>query len=296
MNPRTDQAESIFGEERVLVLGAGGWLGSEFRTLLSPEIATMLVGTGRTAEFPAWNPQEVRAFAPTVVANFAFHLPARWEKMGAQGFLEGNHRATRQLLDAIGLPSVKQVLALSSGSAVSMPRMRESPGLAAYSRLKRDEEDALRGGLRPGQDYVLARGYSLSGIPPGICTYAFCGMVTQALTGRISVESRQPTWRRYISASDFLQVCSILLERGYSGTVESGGELVEMRDLADSIALECPQSVRVDSSAWDTLEPSVYASDNRSWEEACREVGFTPMDLTDQIRAAITLVKGSSSA
>ena len=114
--------------------------------------------------------------------------------------------------------------------------------------------------------------------------YAFSGFILQAHSGRIDITAQQPVFRRYVSVEDLLTVCVTRLLDGWTGTIDSGGELIEMGEFAARVAaLVSPGSI-IERAEMARTEPLIYASDNVSWREACSRIGFVPSDLDEQIR------------
>ena len=153
-----------------------------------------------------------------------------------------------------------------------------------YRELKLAEEDTILSSTFV-ERCVMIRAFSVSG--PFVRTpekYAFSDMITQGLSGRIEVHSDRPTYRRYCSVADLLAVALARASRLGGGLVESGGPLIEMRELASLVAALTSPEPKVSLTEWSSQQPSEYASDDQSWTLACSEVGFEPMGLQQQVR------------
>ena len=277
---------SLGSEDRVLVLGASGWLGRTFLSLLPSEVPTVAVG-GVANPLTPWSVDLVERFEPTVVANFAFLTPSRLEELGAERYTATNRHLTARLLHTLALPTVRFGLTVSSGAAASGVRDHQSPSVAHYGSLKAEEEEAALQHVAAERSVVVARAYSLSG---GLVTrpwdYAFSSFILQARTGHIAVESSGLVWRRYTAAADFLAVATARGLAGWSGILESGGELIEMGALAQRIADLVNPGAAVERRLGPGVEPATYASDGTSWIEACRRADYDPLTLDEQILAA----------
>lgn len=265
--------------DRVLVLGATGWFGQTLLSMLDPSQVVLLVSSSTRDRYVAWDAALVRGFKPTVVANFAFLTRERVESDGEEQFTSVNAQLTEQFLLAAALPSVRAALTVSSGAAVSEP-------LSPYGRMKLAEESAALELVTPDRAVVVGRAYSVSG---GYVRrphdYAFSNLILQAAKGQVQVVADRPVLRRYVSVDDFLTVCLGRAVSGWSGVIDSGGELVEMGNLAERIVRVVNPSASVTRASQSSSKPSVYASDDGTWRAACTALGFLPADLESQIRA-----------
>jgi nucleoside-diphosphate-sugar epimerase len=274
--------DSLTMQDRVLVLGASGWFGRTFLRLLAPKIPVMTCASAIRDHYVTWDDDQVQNFNPTVVANFAFLTRDRISEVGIQRFIEVNSSLTKNFIKAAQLPSVKAALTVSSGAAVAFPLdMETNP----YGVLKKREEDAALDLVTERRSVVVARAWSVSG--PDVRTprkYAFSDLVLQAKSGVIQVNASQPVFRRYVGVEDFLEVSMARLLSGWSGTIDSGGELIEVGELADRIRSIVNPQASISRLEQTSTEPSIYASDDVSWREACGEAGINPSEIDEQIR------------
>jgi nucleoside-diphosphate-sugar epimerase len=270
-------------QDRVLVLGASGWFGRTFLRILDPQIPVMACASAIRDHYVTWDDDQVQNFNPTVVANFAFLTRDRISEVGIQRFIEVNSSLTKNFIKAAQLPSVKAALTVSSGAAVAFPLdMATNP----YGVLKKREEDAAMDLVTERRSVVVARAWSVSG--PDVRTprkYAFSDLVLQAKSGAIQVNASQPVLRRYVGVDDFLEVSMARLLSGWSGTIDSGGELVEIGELAERVRSIVNPQASISRVEQTSTEPSIYASDDISWRESYGEVGINTSDIDEQIRA-----------
>lgn len=279
--------------DRILVLGAGGWFGSTLLDLLArvvPASRVLAVASsvrqhdvaGVRWELQQFDRATVAAFTPTVVVNFAALTRERVAIDGVEIFTATNRDLTAKFLQAAGLPSVRAALTVSSGAAVAQP---DHP----YGRLKAEEETAALGLVTKSRAVVVARAYSLSG--PFVRRphdYAFSDFVLQAKTGTIHIHATRPVYRRYIDVGEYLAVSLWHALDEWSGTIESGGELVEIGELARLVAGAANPPAQVVRPALISDEPAAYASDGASWAAACARTGFSAMSLATQISSSFS--------
>ena len=280
------------GEHRILILGAGGWFGStllhqlERATHIPDEHVLALASqprehriADRTWHLQTWNLPAIEAFAPTLVANFAYLTRERFDAENPDEYIQANTRLQEQFLQATQLPSVRMALTVSSGAAVAL-REESNP----YGRMKAQEEDEALALVTDQRSIVVARAWSVSGPfvrRPG--DYAFSDLILQARGGHIQIAADRPVFRRYIDVGDYLDVCLTRGLQGWSGVIDSGGPLVEMQELAEQIRDVVNPLAPLSRPPLRTKEPSTYASDDRSWQQACTQASFTPRSLSEQI-------------
>ncbi len=290
-------------QRRILVLGASGWLG---RTLVR-ELVTqgshdyMLVASSARQEvFGSLNYQvrifsmpEIRDFSPEVVINCAFLTKDRFKLHDVQEFIKINEILTSNFLDALSLPHVGLGVTISSGSS-TLPSA-DSIKLNPYGYLKRLEQEQL---LSLGSSTLtvgVARAWSLSGdLVTKPESYALSDFVWQALTtGQITVQAPSEVWRRYCDAAEFLKISLEAIITGRASIVDSGGPLVELRELADIVS-EVVGGVTVSNTSPVGIS-EIYASNGQQYEQLCKESGISIESLSSQIYRVTEGLRGRLS-
>lgn len=296
-------AGRLDARSRVLLLGAGGWFGTTFLDLLERSGCDArvlpLTGRARTAaaggrewELHGWDWRRVADFEPTLVVNCAFLTREKLPELGYDRYVGENVRLTGRFLHTLGLPSVRSAVTVSSGAAVDAATGVPDAETNPYGFLKWSEEATSRElAAEHGVALVVCRAWSVSGsLVQRPHDYAFSDLVCQAATGRLQVRSAHEVWRRYVGVDDLLAVCSALALDGWSGTVDSGGPLVEVGELAALVAGELAPGASVERPAMGDAAGDRYHSDDRSWQEACARLGFEPAPLGEQIRAVASVL------
>ena len=74
-----------------------------------------------------------------------------------------------------------------------------------------------------------------------------------------------------------------------SGVIETGGDLVEMAELAALIREVVNPGATIDRRPMLSNKPSIYASSDGSWDAACESLGFKAKTLLEQVRVAVAL-------
>lgn len=265
-------------DDRLLILGSSGWFGREFGALLERvNCPAEVLSVSGPSSGQAFDPDSLRTFNPTVVVNFAFLTRERVDSEGEQAFRRINTELTERFLHLAESPTVRLTMTVSSGAAVTQPHH-------PYGELKAAEETAALALAGATRAVVVLRAYSVSGAyvrrPRD---YAFSDLVLQARSGYVQVKADRPVFRRYVGIQDALEVSMKCGAAGASGVVETGGELVEVGDLAQRIVGVVNPAARVMRVDRISDEPSTYCSDNRSWEEWVSRSSVHPLNLEEQI-------------
>lgn len=263
--------------DRILVLGSSGWFGKEFLALLPADVPVLDV-PGPSSGIHVED-HEIADFAPTVIANFAFLTRERVDIEGVEAFQRINAQLTERFLRCAQLPSVRGVLTISSGAAITEP---DHP----YGQLKLAEERDALALSSSTRTVVVARTYSVSG--PFVRrprNYAFSDLIMQAMLGEMEVKASVPVFRRYCSVADTLAVSTRSLDAGRSGVFETGGPLVEMGELAEAVRAVVAPQARIHREWNSEADSRHYASDDISWQDWTTAVSLRPADLTEQITA-----------
>ncbi|NYI42444.1 NAD-dependent epimerase/dehydratase family protein [Demequina lutea] len=297
-------SRSLDADDRVLVLGASGWFGRTAVALLADvrcptffiaSTSKQIMVGGVQALCEPWDERAVRAFAPTVVLDFAFLTRDVVATMPLADYVAANEALTSKLLAAAGLPSVRRIVTISSGAAVYPDDALLHPMDAnPYGWLKRHAEDALAE-LAESRSLcaVVARAWSVSGaFVQKPASYALSDMITQANRGAIHIRATRPVYRRYVSVEDLLAVALASATTPGVLTIDSGGPLLEMGELAHVVARVVNPSATITRAEPDGSDPDRYYAASESWNGACRASGHTPNDIEGQVTIAAAGLRG----
>lgn len=206
---------------RVLVTGAGGWLGQAALELLADALGgdwrervcafgsdrrhwTLRDGTDvhqrSLAELPAL------PHAPSLLLHFAYLTREKATAMPAHVYIATNRELSRLAAECGAEVGVERAFATSSGAVHAALANSDDPDpMLLYGRLKLEDEALFeRFALAaPGRRAFVARLFNLSG-PYINKPYALASFIEQARHGRIEVRARHPVVRSYTSAANLL--------------------------------------------------------------------------------------------
>lgn len=287
-------AATALGRDRILVTGASGWFGRTVLDLLAPMRLPTLAIASRPRAIRigddeifcrAWDSSEVAEFAPTVVVDCAFLTKGRIAGMPLNDYIRVNRTLTDRMVFATQLPGVRLALTISSGASIHPHdaldgRIEDNP----YGYLKREADHRLvEAAAKSGAVPVVARAWSVSGAhvqePDG---RALASMIRSASAGAIHISSTGPVYRRYVLADELLAL-GIAEGRVGPATIDSGGPLVEMAELAERVAAVVRPDAVITRGELDSRQPDRYHSDGRTWDRLCRKWGLASAPLDRQI-------------
>ena len=285
------------GFSRILVLGGAGWFGRTALAMLWQRASEVLVvgSYERTVaigslEIPikAWDQSLIAAYKPDLVLDFAFLTRDFEQTLGTKKFRAINDVLSDRLLGLAHMASVQKILTVSSGATIVQKGGSAASPLDSYGQQKLALETSLSDAATlTGTEVAVARAWSVSGgHVQKYQNYAFSDFIHSAVNhGFVRLRAKSLVTRRYCAVEDFLAVVMANSQGRSWLEVDSGGELVELGDLASLIAQEVGAgSVSVVSNPRDVNLNDSYHSDNASWAGACSSARFEPLTLVEQIR------------
>jgi nucleoside-diphosphate-sugar epimerase len=279
--------------ERVVILGASGWVGRTACDWLSKLGTQVLMfaassrvenfGSG-SYKFETFDLGKIRDFKPTTVIDAAFITREKVATLPLEKYISTNTAIMEQGLELQRLPTVENFVGMSSGAAVPHLNLEcPNPSLDPYGLLKATYEQRLLENSELRMKTTVARIWSVSGslvTKPSL--FAFSNLIQNALSGHIDIQATHRVWRRYVDLEDFIKVVC-LSSPGGSRVIDSGGRIVELEELAQMIFSE----LRIARSIRRILTPGPaddrYFSDGSTWSHAINEIGFVPLTLEEQI-------------
>lgn len=287
----------------MLVLGASGWFGQTASLMLRKlNVDFLAVGSrsrliqtlGEPLEIRQFDKDLVQTFSPTVVLDFAFLTRELIEVIERDSYFEGNRSLIQEGVWALSLPSVRYGVVTSSGAVVSPSTdLISRYGSDFYADLKRESEDSYQKlSDRLGKAICIIRPWSVSGsLFTKTRGFAFSDFCFQALSeNQIVVKSNVPVFRRYVAVEDLIALGIKSAHSGVSQIIDSGGELIELKDLAERIAAQIPGASVIHHLDY-SQAPQRYHSDNLSWQALTQRFKYKEASLDDQISQVLWRIK-----
>ena len=287
--------KNLRSDDRVLVTGAGGWFGRTAIAMTRKSgLALLATGSkdqqieidGQGQSVQAQSLEIIAAFEPTVVIDTAFVTRERIPALGHKAYVETNQRIIDQSLAIAALPSVRKYIGFSSGATMHLAghtsfSLQENP-YAAQKRIYESRMSEIVGAL--DCDISVARVWSVTG---SYCTkpdsFAFTDLIAQAKIGLVEVKAKRPVYRRYCAIEDVLALAMLPNERGGHSIFSTGGELIELGDLAKKVVELVNPNAEVRRQIDSALASDDYYSDSKDWGELLQAANLAKDSISDQV-------------
>jgi UDP-glucuronate decarboxylase len=246
----------VASDRRIVIAGAGGWLGLATLELLENALGADFAGrvrcygsSARTLTLRNGVSIEQRPLAeitllehrPTIVLHLAFLTKDRVDTMDEAEYRAANRKLSDTVLKALDPIGATAVFVASSGAARYAADPAASHALRLYGALKKRDEDAFAAWAEDGRKTaVVARLFNLVG--PYINKlehYALAAFILDALAGRpIKVRAPHRVVRGFVAVREVMAlVFSLLLEEGQQVTLfDTGGAAHELAEVAGIVA------------------------------------------------------------
>jgi len=282
-------------DDRVLVTGAGGWFGRT-AIAMTRESGLDLLATGSKGQqieidgqiqaVQAQSLEIISDFEPTVLIDTAFVTRERLPILGHKAYVETNQKLINQSLAIAALPSVRKYIGFSSGATMHLAghtsySLEENP-YAAQKRIYESKISEIAGTL--DCDISVARVWSVTG---SYCTksdsFAFTDLIAQAKLGLVEVKAKRPVYRRYCAIEDVLALALLPNELGSHSIFSTGGELIELGDLAKLVVELVNPNAEVRRQIDSALASDDYYSDSKDWGELLQAANLAKDSISDQV-------------
>jgi UDP-glucuronate decarboxylase len=304
-------AERLLADgRRIVITGAGGWLGLATLELLNAALGDAL--PKRVAAFGretralrlrdgtqvlqrpladmAWLPAK-----PTLVLHLAFLTKDRAESMNEDAYRAANHAIGDMVLDALNTIGAQAVFLASSGAAALTDA--PAPAMRLYGAMKREDEERFAHWANThGRRAVIARIHNISG--PHMNkhgAYALASFMLDALAGRpIVVRAPRPVIRSYVAIRELMGLAFALLMDDTPGVVrfDSGGTPLELGEVAQVVADAVP-GAKVERAPITEPLADRYHGDGALYSMLLTQHGLDPVDLVTQVSQALDDLRNS---
>ena len=297
---------------RIVLTGAGGWLGLATLELLHNALGNCLADrvmcygsshrrlTLRSGvsidQHPLARLSELDA-QPTMVLHLAFLTKDRVADMDADAYTAANAALSALVLEALDRIGTTGVFVASSGAARFVDDPNAAPAMRLYGSLKRRDETAfVNWAERRGRVAVVTRIFNVAG--PYINkhqAYALASFIKDALAGRpIEVRAPHRVVRGYVAIRELMSlVFLLLLGNRQISRFDTGGTPLELADVAAAVGREIG-GVSVTRAPISSDRVDSYRGDAVHYNALLARHGIAAVPLAEQIRdTADSLIAGS---
>lgn len=247
-------------------------------------------------EIETWREEILKEFRPELVIDFAFLTKEFARLWGDEHYNSMNREVSARLMRIAKCDSVKCILSASSGAAVQKRTNQFSSSKPDYYGIQKKANEAELQEISQwrGINTIVCRAWSVTGgfvRQPEM--YAFSDFVQSVrTTNAITIESSHPVLRRFCSVEDFLALSLAQAEEKGFTVVESGGPLLEVRELAKVIVEQIGnESTTIHAPVQDSTKEDRYFSDGQVWLNILERHSFHPLSLDEQISNVSQAIK-----
>ncbi|MEO7026930.1 MAG: NAD(P)-dependent oxidoreductase, partial [Caulobacteraceae bacterium] len=293
------------GSWRVIVVGAGGWLGLATLELLhglfgqdfhrhvacfGSNSRTLSLRGGLEVEQQALQALGELTPAPSLVLHLAFLTQEKAKAMSEDAYVEANRAISRRVLEALDPLGAEGLFLPSSGAVYSIDHSGPERSKQLYGSLKREDEDRFAAWAEErGAKVVIARVFNLSG--PYInkrSSYALACFIADALAGRpIRIAASRPVYRSYVAISELMSVVLGALTDAPAPPLAfdtAGDDVYEMARIAEMVGNALGHPLGHERPALRVGDIDRYVGDGSTYGRLRRLYGVTPVGFIDQVR------------
>ncbi len=292
------------GQERVIVTGAGGWLGlatlEMLHGLLGDLFHRRVVCFGATERRLslrggidiAQHPLSALATLPaasSVVLHLAFQTKGAMG-MPAAEYIDLNRAIGSQVADVLDRIGARAVFVASSGAAYLADSVTASPFKRLYGSLKLEDEARFSGwGKDTGNHVVIARVFNIAG--PYINNrshYALACFIADALADRpIEIHATNRVYRSFVAIGELMSIVFGTFANPGNRVVRfdtAGDAILEMGEVAEAVALVLDHHRGIHRPPInEKLEADYYVGDGSTYHALRQSFTAPPTTLENQI-------------
>jgi UDP-glucuronate decarboxylase len=290
---------------RIVVVGAGGWLG-----LATLELLQRLLGADFDLRVRAFGSnartlhlrdgvrveqcaaEDLRGLtpAPSLVLHLAYLTQEKARAMPVEAYEAANRAISANVLEALDPIGATGVFVASSGASYAADDPDAAASLRLYGSLKREDERAFAAWAgRTGRSAAIARIFNLAG--PYInkrTSYALACFIADALARRpVTVAATRPVYRSYVTISQLMSVVFGILTERAAGSIrfDTAGERdYEVGEIAAAVVAALDADVPVTRPPLSSDAADRYVGEGAIYDELRLHYGVGPVSLIDQIR------------
>jgi nucleoside-diphosphate-sugar epimerase len=305
LDPQVAQALAR-SDKRIVITGAGGWLGlatlDSLAAALGERFARRVVAFGsaaRTLQLQDGIAVTQRPLAeldqlapePTWLLHFAFLTKDRAETMDEAAYRAANAAIRDTVLSNLSRIGTEAVFVASSGAAYKAHDPAASAAMRLYGALKaEDEAEFAAWGEAAGKRVVIARIFNVTG--PYINkhqAYALASFILDGLAGRpIQVRAPRRVMRGYVAIAELISLALAEMAEAPSGIArfDTGGEPLELGEVAAVVASHFA-GIAVERAEIVEAQADTYHGDPERYASLLRHHGITPAPLPAQVAKTI---------
>ena len=284
---------------KIVITGATGWLGhaslqaiKKVMPEVKPEDLILYASRTRSHSDPSFGVVNVLELESSDLSSrkvdlfISLALKTRdySMKMDEEEYLNSNKALIEKNLELMKLVHPQKIILISSG--VVSKYLEGNGPLDPYTEVKILEEKLFNEfAQQENSQLIILRLWGATGaLMTEPLKYAIGNLIHQAeTTNQMIINSKTEVFRRYTDATQIFEVLIRAIQMGYSGTLNSGGVIVEIKALAQRISDYYGKSIEIVRNLESGGEPDFYVPTDSEFDELAITVGVSLLNLEDQI-------------
>jgi nucleoside-diphosphate-sugar epimerase len=207
--------------------------------------------------------------------DYAFLTRERIDSLGVKQYVDTNLNLIQHSVQLVEKLRPKSVVLASSGAIYNFSKHSKTKNYKIYSELKTIQEQQITDSCKQaGSNLIVVRIFNLSG--EGINksnVYAFQEIIESAIENKeIIINSNFQVFRRYCDVGQLIDLLWELTLKDKKMCFDSGGQLIEIRNLAEIIKKSLNSSSSIVAKPIDNLStPDNYFSQSDQYELLLRK-------------------------
>lgn len=291
------------GDQRIIITGAGGWLGMATLELLHNALGERFAQRvrafgsrdrdihlrgGVTIRQQPLSELNGLSYTPSLLLHFAFLTKDRVAGLDEEDYRKANHALSETVHDALDKIGVKAVFVASSGAAYSAVDPSANAALRLYGALKLDDEARFANWAESqGRTAVIGRIFNVAG--PYINKhqqYALAAFILDAIAERpVRVNAPHRVVRGFVAICELMSLvfATLLDTQAQILRFDTGGTAMELAEVAEIVAytLGAAGSVR---AAITSERIDNYVGDRAVYEALLAQYAISRVSFDAQIR------------
>jgi nucleoside-diphosphate-sugar epimerase len=294
--------------ELIVISGGTGWIGrSLLEQIIKDEICPikqiMLVSreiknieiSNKIFRTHVWKNLKIDAQVK-LYFDLAFQTQEKLTALGKKKYTEENKKIIENSVKFIDLYKPKSTFLASSGAVYGTSNLSTPTPTSTYGELKYLQELKISKATEDQNlNLLIGRIFNISGRNINkFETFAISQMIKSVIDHKhIKVFADHQVFRRYSDINQLSRLILQLLKSDFNGVFDSGGPLIEMRELAARIRKVIDPIVKLEFTAINTESTSNnYYSCSNQYEILLKQyLGEDPIEIEDQISNTFNYIK-----
>ncbi len=293
-----------------MISGATGWIG---KSLLEEIITTQycpidqivlisrrsenLEISNRMIKTNTWESLKLKS-PVRLYFDFAFQTQEKISSLGVEKYIKENEKIIENSVNFIQLYKPASIFLASSGAVYGRNYSSDPKPLSTYGQLKLNQESRIsKIASDENLNLLISRIFNLSGSNINkFQTFAIAQLIRNAIDQKcIKVLADHQVFRRYADVNQLMRLILKLLNSKINGVFDSGGPLIELRELASVIKnIVNPLVTLEHNNIHENSTTDDYYSRSNQYEDLLKQhLDEVPINIKDQILNTFHYMKKS---